>query len=194
MIVGFDISTSIVGITFLDDSARFLEAHAIILPNSTLPERALFLETKLHKIFEENSKTFNYDVKEIWIEEPFQMFAKGGSSAATMMRLASFNGMCQFMLHRMTDVVPGLVNANAARKLVGLKIQREKTCGISTKEQVLTWAKSRLLIECPLFPWPKKTLKSGPRKNLTIDCPSCYDIADSLVVANAGFIKSRSIR
>jgi len=192
MIVGFDISTSVVGVTFLDPDAKFIEAHAIVLPKGGLSERALFLEQQLSQIFDSKHEgvCLGEQITEIWIEEPFQRFAKGGSTAATMMRLATFNGMCQFMLHKTIDIVPGLINANAARKLVGLKIQREKTCGISTKEQVLIWTKAKL----PKFNWPQKTLKSGPRKGITIDCPSCYDIADSFVIANAGFIKSKSIQ
>ena len=184
MIIGLDISTAIVGITILTNDGVFADSHAVALPSSALSERALFLRDRLKEIIKD------YDIDQIWIEEPFQRFAKGGSTAATMIRLATFNGMCQFMIYQMTDVLPGLINANAARKTVGLKIQREKTCGISTKEQVLGWARTKI----PGFPWPKKTLKSGPRKGLTINCPSCYDIADSYVVANAGFIKSKTIQ
>lgn len=182
MIVGLDISTSIVGITVLSNSGAHTESCAVILPNSELSERAQFLHSRLEEIIS------RYDVDHVWIEEPFQRFAKGGSTAATMMRLATFNGMCQYMVYQMTGIVPGLINANAARKLVGLKIKREKICGISTKEQVLSWAKTQLAN----YSWPQKTLKSGPRKGLTIDCPSCYDIADSFVVAKSGFIKSNS--
>ena len=180
MIVGLDVSTSIVGITFLDNSGKFIEASAVILPSSTLVEKCLFLEGKLEAVFD------GKEIDQIWVEEPFQRFARGGSTAATMMKLAAFNGMTQFLCYKMTWILPKLVNANAARKTVGLKIQREKTCGISTKMQVLNWAKAQL----PNYPWPTKTVKSGPRKNQTIDCPSCFDIADSFVVAKSGFIKS----
>ena len=80
---------------------------------------------------------------------------------------------------------PNMINSNHARKTLGIKIQREKICGISTKEQILTWVKDKL----PDFAWPTKTLKSGPRKGLEIEGASCYDIADSFVVAKAGFVK-----
>ena len=180
MIVGLDISTSIVGITFLNSNGEFVSAEAVVLPKSNLSQRASFLEEKLEVAFK------GKEIDQIWIEEPFQRFARGGSTAATMMKLATFNGMCQFMCYKMTDVLPGLINANAARRMVGIKIQREKTCGISTKEQVLSWVKLQL----PNFTWPTKVLKSGPRKNMTIPHPSCYDIADSFVVARSGFVKS----
>ncbi len=181
MIIGLDISTSIVGITVLNDAGVHQHSSAVILPKSELPERAIFLQGELLKIIAK------FKITKVWIEEPFQRFARGGSTAATMMRLATFNGMCQLLILQMTDVVPCLVNANAARKSVGLKIKREKICGISTKDQVLSWVK----IELPNYAWPQKTLKSGPRKGQTINCPSCFDIADSFVVAKAGFVKSK---
>ena len=184
MIIGLDISTAVVGITILTQQGNFVDSSAVALPKADLSERALFLQDRLKEIIGD------YEITQIWIEEPFQRFAKGGSTAATMIRLATFNGMCQFMIYQMTGVLPGLINPNAARKTVGIKIQREKTCGISTKEQVLGWAKTRI----PHFKWPKKTLKSGPRRGQTINCPSCYDIADSYVVANAGFVKSKTIQ
>ena len=75
-----------------------------------------------------------------------------------------------------------------ALKTLGIKIQREKLCGISTKEQILSWVKTQI----PGFAWPTKILKSGPRKGVTISAPACYDIADSFVVAKSGFVKSTS--
>ena len=182
MIVGLDISTSIVGVTFLESDGSQAESFAVVLPKSTLVEKCLFLEGRLKTAFQ------GKDVEEIWIEEPFQRFAKGGSTAATMMKLAAFNGMTQFLCYKITWILPKMVNANAARKTVGLKIQREKTCGDSTKEQVLGWVQ----IQLPNFDWPQKTMKSGPRRGMTVNHPSCYDIADSFVVAKAGFIKSKT--
>ena len=128
-----------------------------------------------------------YQISSVWIEEPFMMFAKGGSSAQTMSKLSSFNGMIQYVCLNVFELEPNLINANHARKTMGIKIQREKLCGISTKEQILTWVKTQI----PDFVWPIKTLKSGPRKGLTIPAPSCYDIADSYVVAQSGFVKSQ---
>ncbi len=182
MILGLDISTAIIGLTIIKHDGSHYKSTAVKLPSGTLSEKALFFEPILKDFI-------NVDgLEQIWIEEPFQRFAGGGSTAATMMKLATFNGMCQFMSYKMTGILPDLINANSARKLVGLKIKREKICGISTKDQVLNWTKQKL----PNYGWPTKTLKSGPRKGLTIDCPSCYDIADSFVIANAGFIKSAS--
>ena len=179
-ILGLDVSTNIIGYTILTDEGRQIESGFCDLDSkkSTVQKAAQFHDV-LRKINE------RYDIASVWIEEPFMMFAKGGSSAQTMSKLSSFNGMIQYACLAVFGADPNMINANHARKTLGIKIQREKVCGISTKEQIMSWVKLQL----PDFAWPTKTLKSGPRKGLTIPAPSCYDIADSYVVAKSGFVK-----
>ena len=179
-ILGLDVSTNIIGYTLLTDEGNQIESGFCDLDTrkSTVQKAAQF-----HNVLTQINE--RYDISSIWIEEPFMMFAKGGSSAQTMAKLATFNGMIQYSCLSVFGIEPNMINANHARKTLGIKIQREKICGISTKEQILSWAKLQL----PGFAWPTKTLKSGPRKGLTIAAPSCYDIADSFVVAKSGFVK-----
>jgi Holliday junction resolvasome RuvABC endonuclease subunit len=179
-ILGLDVSTNIIGYTILTDEGVQIESGFCDLDakKSTVQKAAQFHDV-LRKI---NGR---YHIASVWIEEPFMMFAKGGSSAQTMSKLSSFNGMVQYACLDVFGADPNMINANHARKTLGIKIQREKVCGISTKEQIMSWVKLQL----PDFAWPTKTLKSGPRKGLTIPAPSCYDIADSYVVAKSGFVK-----
>ena len=180
-ILGLDVSTRIIGYTLLD-----AETGAHVLSNAvTMNQKASFVSRGSH--FHDTLEDLNsgYDISSIWIEEPFMMFSKGGSSAQTMSRLSSFNGSIQYMCYMTFGLEPNMINSNHARKTLGIKIQREKLCGISTKEQILSWVKDKL----PDFDWPTKMLKSGPRKGLKIEGPSCYDIADSFVVAKSGFVK-----
>ena len=179
-ILGLDVSTNIIGYTILTDEGIQIESGFCDLDakKSTVQKAAQFHDV-LRKI---NAR---YHIASVWIEEPFMMFAKGGSSAQTMSKLSSFNGMIQYACLDVFGADPNMINANHARKTLGIKIQREKVCGISTKEQIMSWVKLQL----PDFAWPTKTLKSGPRKGLTIPAPSCYDIADSYVVAKSGFVK-----
>ena len=180
-LLGLDVSTNIIGYTILTEEGKQLESGFCDLDSkkSTVQKAAQF-----HQILREIDDI--YHISSVWIEEPFMMFAKGGSSAQTMAKLSSFNGMIQYACLDVFRFDPNMINANHARKTLGIKIQREKVCGISTKEQILEWVKK----EIPFYDWPTKTLKSGPRKGLTIPAPSCYDIADSYVVARAGFVKS----
>ena len=180
-LLGLDVSTNIIGYTVLTEEGKMIEAGFCDLDSkkSTVQKAAQFKST----LDEIKAK---YHIGAVWIEEPFMMFAKGGSSAQTMAKLSSFNGMIQYACLNVFGFDPDMINANHARKTLGIKIQREKLCGISTKEQILTWVK----LQIPNFDWPTKTLKSGPRRGLTIPAPSCYDIADSFVVAKSGFVKS----
>ena len=180
-LLGLDVSTNIIGYTVLTEEGNQLESGFCDLDSkkSTVQKAAQF-----HQILREIDD--RYHISSVWIEEPFMMFAKGGSSAQTMSKLSSFNGMIQYACLDVFRFDPNMINANHARKTLGIKIQREKVCGISTKEQILEWVKK----EIPFYDWPTKTLKSGPRKGLTIPAPSCYDIADSYVVARSGFVKS----
>jgi len=182
-LLGLDVSTNIIGYTILSEDGRLLESGYCDLDykKSTVQKAAEF-----HQILK--GIAARYAISSVWIEEPFMMFAKGGSSAQTMAKLSTFNGMIQYACLSTFGFDPNMINANHARKTLGIKIQREKLCGISTKEQILSWAKS----EMPNFDWPTKTLKSGPRKGITISAPSCYDIADSYVVAKSGFVKSNN--
>lgn len=181
-ILGLDVSTNIIGYTILDEEGEYLESGFCDLDSkkTTVQKAAQF-----HGVLIDLAE--RYHISSVWIEEPFMMFAKGGSSAQTMSKLASFNGMIQYACLNTFKFDPSMINANHARKTLGIKIQREKVCGVSTKEQILSWVKNKI----PLFGWPTKTLKSGPRKGLTIPAPSCYDIADSFVVAKSGFVKSQ---
>jgi Holliday junction resolvasome RuvABC endonuclease subunit len=180
-ILGLDVSTNIIGYTILTPEGEYLESGYCDLDakKTTVQKAAQF-----HQVLKELDT--RYGISSVWIEEPFMMFAKGGSSAQTMSKLSSFNGMIQYICLNVFKFDPSMINANHARKTLGIKIQREKLCGISTKEQILSWVKTQI----PGFNWPTKTLKSGPRKGVTIPHPSCYDIADSFVVAKSGFVKS----
>ena len=182
--LGLDVSTNIIGYTVLSEDGGQLESgYCDLDTKKTTVQKAAQFQPMLEEI---NKR---YHIGAVWIEEPFMMFAKGGSSAQTMAKLSSFNGMIQYACLNVFGFDPDMINANHARKTLGIKIQREKLCGISTKEQILAWVK----LQIPNFDWPTKTLKSGPRKGLTIPAPSCYDIADSFVVAKSGFVKSTAV-
>ena len=180
-ILGLDVSTRVIGYTLIDaDTGVHVRSDAVVLD-----QKASFVKrgSQFHDQLEDLNA--GYNISQVWIEEPFMMFSKGGSSAQTMSRLSSFNGSIQYMCYMTFGFEPSLINANHARKTLDIKIQREKVCGISTKEQILTWVK----VKIPNFNWPTRILKSGPRKGLRVEEASCYDIADSFVVAKAGFVK-----
>lgn len=134
----------------------------------------------IRKTFKELSKIHKID--KIYAEESLQAFRRGLSSAKTLSTLTRFNGIICFIAEDIFKVDVNLVNVIHARSKLSIKINRKSES--STKDQVLKWAmeKSDLKSIC----WPQKTLKSGPRAGLTINDPSCYDIADAAVMSLYG--------
>ena len=177
MILGLDISTSSTGWTVLDTEGTLIEQSYIRLDKiKNTMEKATEVSTVLSGIKEK------YNITSIFIEENLQMFRPGLSSAKVLITLARFNGMVTLISYKVFEVEPSFLNVNAARKLVGLKIDR-KDKSKTTKEKVIEWVDNELSQN---FTWPMKTLKSGPRKGIEVYESGCYDIADAHVIARAG--------
>ena len=177
MILGLDISTSCTGWCILDESCQLIDMGFI----SPVKTKNLF--EKAAQVSEEFSKIhINYDIKKIYVEENLQAFRPGFSSAKTLITLSRFNGIVSYLAFLEFEIEPAYINVNSARKNLGIKIAREKICGVSTKSQVLTWVEKNIGI----YSWPEKVLKSGPRKGLSIRDPRSFDMADAYVIAAAG--------
>jgi len=181
-ILGLDISTSCTGWCVIPASAsggKKIQMGFIDLSKI----KGLFQKANIIKEHLANLQIL-HDISEIFIEENLQSFRSGFSSAQTLSTLARFNGIVSYLCFDQFGFEPKFLNVNSARKIIGLKIIRSSKGGAPVKEQVLEWAKD----DIATFEWPTKTLKSGPRKGLTICDPRCYDIADAYVIARAGLL------
>lgn len=179
MILGLDVSTSCTGWSLVDGDGRLIDQGFVLLqklPSSY--KKAAAVEELLRLIHAGNK------IERIFIEENLQSFRRGFSSAKTLSTLARFNGIVSLLSYQVFSIEPDHVNVNSARRTLGIKLVKAKKCGISTKDQVLAWARSQ--VSAHSFDWPIKQLKSGPRKGQRIDDPGCYDIADAYVVARTG--------
>ena len=165
MILGLDVSTSKIGYSIIDNKKKLIVCDVMKLKPLALEDRAeifyLFTITLKNK----------YEIKEVFIEEPFSMFGGGRTTAGTMAKLQRFNGMCSFAVKRVFNQNPVLIPANKARKSVGLKIKR----GENTKKKVIEWVEKN---------YPKDfiveyTNYGNPR-------PGTDDKADAVVIALAG--------
>ena len=176
--VGLDISTSVIGICFLDKKEDVILLDYINLKK----EKSIFKKSDITRQRLEFYKK-NYKFKEdclISIEEAFQSFRKGFSSAKTLSKLNRFNGIVSYLVFEIFNIEPVYINVNSARK--NLQIKVNKKLDISTKEQVFSWAKQNISSE---FQWPTKILKSGPNKGLVKFDECCYDISDAFVICKA---------
>ena len=175
LILGLDISTSVVGWCVLDKgTGEFVSAGAIDL------KKTKCVYTKATRVFNElKSLDCMHQIDYVAIEENLQAFRPGFSSAKTLLSLARFNGMVSLYAHDIFGIVPDFINVNHARKAAGLKIDRKSS--LTTKEQVFSFVKLRV----PNYEWPMRTMKSGPRKGLVLFADGCYDISDAYVIASS---------
>ncbi len=166
MILGLDISTSVVGIAIIDDNKNLLAYNAVkFKANTDLEARADFLIQGIESL----NKLWR--IKHVFVEQPFIAFSGGKTTAVTMSKLQRFNGMCCYGLYRLYGNSPTLIQANKARGLVGCKIKR----GEKAKPVVLEWVKNSY----PSSFTYEMTSHGNPR-------PATYDMADAIVVALAG--------
>ena len=179
MLLSLDISTSCTGYSIFssDNSENKLELiDAINLSkHKSFYDKTKFIKQRLSEIKEK------YNITAVAVEENLQAFRPGLSSAKTLMTLAQFNGVVRWICLELFEVEPESINVNAARKSIGLKV--DKKSNLTTKDQVLNWVKS----DQPDLDWPMKTLKSGRRKGQIIVDPTSYDMADSYVIGKAYF-------
>jgi hypothetical protein len=112
-----------------------------------------------------------YRIEKVFIEQPFMFFNSGGSTAKTMATLQRFNGMVSWICCDIFGSEPEHLTAHESRKLVGIKVPR----GENAKVTVLDF-----IVDCePTF--EVLYTKHGNPK------PGCFDRADSLVIAKAGY-------
>lgn len=179
MILALDISTSITGFCVFNEWNCVHIGHIDLRKEKDFFKKIDLVKEKI----EELHKQYNFD--EVAIEEAFQSFGRGLSSAKTLFTLAKFNGIIQYIVFSL-GINTTVINVNNARKLVGIKInKKDKTK--NTKEQVLEQVQQ---LNTTLM-WPKRRLKSGPRKGLEIYDDCCYDRADAWVIGKAHLLENK---
>lgn len=166
MVLGLDISSSIIGVSVMDESTK--EIHLVEFVNLK-KEKDLLLKALLFKDYI-TENLVNLNITSIAIEEPLVMYKPGFSRAQILSRLSMFNGMISTMCLMIFDVKPVYYNVNTARKtaLPSLKFHP----GDDRKQRVLE-AISELY---PDIRWVR-----GIRSGKMLD--ENYDMADSIVIS-----------
>ena len=175
MIFGLDISTSITGITGLNDNGEVILNEAWDTRKfKNFFEKADFIKEKvstLHSRVSRHIKRAKW-IDAIYIEQSLQSFRSGFSSAKTLSTLSRFNGVVSWMFYDHLYTMPEYISATSARKICGIKVPR----GTKAKQVVIQYVLDNVpsvLIEYTKHGNPK---------------PHCFDKADSWVVARAGYI------
>jgi Holliday junction resolvasome RuvABC endonuclease subunit len=176
MILGLDISTSTTGYCIFNEDGVKHIGYICLRKHKDIFKKSAEIKRAMQDIKEK------YDIKEIAVEQNLQAFRPGLSSAATLMKLAQFNGIVQWICFEVFNIPAISFNVNTARKTVGLKVKRKDV--LSTKEQVLQWVQGQE----PDVQWPVKLVTRGRNKGQTKHVPECYDMADAYVIAKASYL------
>jgi len=168
MILGLDISTSIIGLTIIDNGS-IIKTDAIDLRNKNKYKDIFAKYNQVQGELMDIQREYN--ITHIFIEQSLQMFRSGFSSAKTLSTLSSFNGVVSYLCYRELSLKPEHIAATSARKACGISIPK----GQKAKEVVIQF----LLDNEPNF--VVEYTKTGKIK------PQYYDIADSIVIAKAGW-------
>lgn len=184
-ILGLDVSTSKTGWCLLGANGLLEKMGCVDLSESS----DLFNKTEM-LISGLKSEVSHIDSPfEIVIEEPLLSFARGMSSASTLLTLNRFNGMVTHACWRDLAVKPRHLNVIFARRRLGIK----KDKGQNIKDVVMAWVAQ----DVTSYVWPTKVVTRGKRKGETVFEPFCYDVADAYVMARAAHderVKSRAVR
>ena len=120
MILGLDISTTMVGVAVVNPETRELVVVDgwDISKASTLFEKAEIIGAELYTLRSE------YNIEEVFIETALKKFLPGKSRADTIIKLAKFNGIVSWICFECFEKDPVYINVNTARTLYGLSFPR----------------------------------------------------------------------
>jgi Holliday junction resolvasome RuvABC endonuclease subunit len=168
LILGLDISTSCTGVTIIDYTGTVILNDCWKFKEDDIVDK---LERAKKEIKNLKKK---YPITEVFVEESLQAFRPGFSSAKTILSLAKFNGILCWMVWEEMAIKVKYIGSTTARKNCGIKIVK----GTPAKQQVMEWMLQNQ-------PWFKVEYK----KNSTNIKDYYYDMSDSWVIAQAGYLQ-----
>ena len=167
MILGLDISTSITGATVIDESGKVIHNEAWDLRKyKDFFVKAEIIKSKILHLADD------FSIEQVYIEQSLQSFRSGFSSAKTLSTLSRFNGVISWLCYDILKITPEYIAATSARKKCGITVPK----GTKAKQVVIKHVVDNVpdvLIEYTKHGNPK---------------PQCYDMADSWVIARAGWL------
>ena len=170
MILGLDISTTMVGVAIINDSGKLVKSDAWdILKSETLFNKAEFIGAEIYGIRSE------YDITHVFVETALKKFLPGKSRADTILKLAKFNGIVSWICFECYDLEPTYINVNTARTLYGLSFPRG-TKGPQRKKMVI-----ESVIDKEKNAFSYEMARGGKNFKRGTD-----DKADAIVIARAG--------
>jgi len=164
-ILGLDVSSSKIGIALLNNDDIVISEVLKFKSSQSLEERAEQFERRMREIEE------LHVIYDVFVEQPAMMFKGGKTTAQTMAKLQRFNGMCSYIVYKVFDTTPVLVNPRSARSKLNIKIPR----GQKPKKIIIEWVENKYKEQ---FEY-SITRHGNPQ-------PGTDDRADAIVVALGG--------
>jgi len=160
MILGLDISSSIVGYCVIDDDENICDISYIDLRSiEDIFDKVKYVIQNLFIIKK------NYDITKIGIEDFLQKFAFGKSNIKTIIKLSQINTLVSYEIFTNFGMRPIFFNSRSARKIVlGKSHNKKETFQIISQKY-------------DSINWPKK--KNGTYAD------QAYDMSDSLIISLA---------
>ena len=170
MILGLDISTTLVGIAIIDNDGKLVRSEGVDLSKiDNIYERLETIGAELYTLRSE------YNIEHVFIETALKKFLPGKSRADTIIKLAKFNGVVSWICFECFEMQPTYINVNTARSLYGLSFPRG-TKGPQRKKMVI-----EAVIEKEKTFFPYEMARGGKNYKKGTD-----DRADAVVIARAG--------
>ena len=171
MILGLDISTSVVGVAIVDPETKDLivSEHIDLTKIDSVFSKAELVGSELWQIGN------NHEIKNLFVETALMRFIPGRSRADTIVKLAKFNGIVSWMCYDTFGLQPTYLNVNTARSLYGLSFPRG-TKGPKRKKMVI-----EAVIEKEKTAFKYEMARGGKNYKKGTD-----DRADAIVIARAG--------
>jgi len=170
MILGLDISTTIIGVALLDEeNILIVSDHWDITKHDTLFEKAEVVGSLMWEL------RTKYNINQVFIETALKKFFPGKSRADTIIKLAKFNGIVSWLCFDTFGDAPTFINVNTARTLYGLSFPRG-TKGPQRKKMVIEAVKEKEKTSFTV-----EMARGGKNYKKGTD-----DRADAVVIARAG--------
>lgn len=181
-VVGLDVSTSCIGVAFVQDKSGVICREYIGHIDPTVHGKSLFLRADA---FSEQFDLFlasrvEPQIHDVYIEDAAKKFSQGMSSADTISTLMRFNGIVSYIVYKTLGIEPKYISPGEARKLCGLKTRRVSVAGKSHKEQAFEFFANGELSDVV---WPKKK-RSEKVVDWSRDATDAYCIARAAIKRN----------
>jgi hypothetical protein len=164
MILGLDVSTSIIGVCLLKDNKVVKADYVDLRKVSGLLHKAQAVENYI------NNNLKEVKIEHIFIEQALMFFRRGGSTAKTMAILQNFNGVVSWLCFKLLGLEPQYITPISARSKCGIKVPRGKKAKEVVMEHFLETKEFSI----------DYTRYGNVQKY-------CYDMADAVVVSRAGY-------